>query len=238
MPEAILACPGCTRPMRKEVFGRKAGGEMPIDICPPCRLIWFDPYESLQLTSAGLLEMFKLIHAHERDPANQIPNELDCPRCRSRLALVHDVQRTTRFVYYRCDRNHGRLTAFFQFLREKNFVRTLSAPEVNRLKVDVKQVQCSSCGAPINLATDSACSFCKAPIEILDGNAMQAALESLAADEREHRELGDRLASVESVFAAHEAAAPQLGRTGGAGEMPDLMSIGIGLVANGFKPRA
>ena len=238
MPESVLACPSCARPMRKEVFERKLGGEMPIDICPPCRLIWFDPYESLQLTSAGLLEMFKLIHAHERDPSNPIRDLLDCPRCRSQLVLTHDVQRTTRFVYYRCQSNHGRLTAFFQFLREKNFVRTLSASEVNRLKVDVKQVQCSSCGAPINLATDSACSFCKAPIEILDGNAMQAALANLVADEREHLELGGRLASVESIFAAHEAAESDSGRSGGSGAMPDLMSIGIGLVANGFKPRA
>jgi Zn-finger nucleic acid-binding protein len=230
MPEAVLACPSCARPMRKEVFERKIGGEMPIDICPPCRLIWFDPYESLQLTSAGLLEMFKLIHAHERDPANQIPNVLDCPRCGSRLVLTHDVQRSTRFVYYRCQQGHGRLTAFLQFLREKNFVRTLSVSEVNHLREDVKQVQCSSCGAPINLATDSACGFCKAPIEILDGNAMRAALESLAADEREHLEMGAKLESVESMFAAHDPA-----RSGAA---PDLLGIGIGLVANGFRPRS
>src|SRR5205085_172744 len=148
------------------------------------------------LDSVGLLEMFRLIHAHERDPANQIRDVLDCPRCRSRLVLTHDVQRSTRFFYYRCERNHGRLTAFYQFLREKNFVRALKPLEMERLKVDVRQVQCSSCGAPINLATDSACSFCKTPIEVLDANAMQAALASLAADEHEHRELGDRLASV------------------------------------------
>ena len=224
--------------MRKEVFERKMGGEMPIDICPPCRLIWFDPYESLQLTSAGLLEMFKLIHAHERDPANQIRDVLDCPRCRSQLVLTHDVQRTTRFVYYRCQQNHGRLTAFYQFLREKNFVRTLSPLEVERLKVDIKQLQCSSCGAPINLATDTACSFCKAPIAILDATAMQTALASLVADEREHGELSERLASVESIFAAHETAESDAGRSGGSGATPDLLSIGIGLVANGFKPRA
>jgi hypothetical protein len=229
MPEAVLACPGCTRPMRKEVFERKLGGEMPIDICPPCRLIWFDPYESLQLTPSGLLGMFKLIHEHERDPANLVPNVLDCPRCRSQLVLTHDVQRSTRFVYYRCERNHGRLTAFFQFLREKNFVRTLSPAEVDRLKADVKQVSCSGCGAPINLETDTACRFCQAPIAILDGNAMQAALANLAASEREHGELSGRLASVESLFAAH-------GATQAAS--PDLLGMGISLVANGFKPRA
>lgn len=233
MPEPSLACPSCTRPMRREAFGRKLGGEMPIDLCPPCRLIWFDPYESLQLTSAGLLEMFRLIHAHERDPANQIRGVLDCPRCRSQLVLTHDVQRTTRFVYYRCERNHGRLTAFFQFLREKNFVRTLSASEVSRLKVDVKQVQCSSCGAPINLATDSACSFCKAPIEILDGNAMQAALRELVADEREQSDLGERLASIENIFAAHAAAKPARRH-----QAPDLLGIGIDIVVNGFRLRA
>ena len=232
MPDAPLACPSCARTMRKEAFERKLGGEMPIDLCPPCRLIWFDPFESLQLTSAGLLEMFKLIHAHERDPANQVRDLLDCPRCRSQLVLTHDLQRSTRFVYYRCQGNHGRLIAFHQFLREKNFVRTLSAPEVGRLKADVRQVRCSSCGAPINLATDTACTFCKAPIEVLDADAMQTALANLAADQREHRELGERLASVESIFAAHAAAQPAR-----PDQAPDLLGLGIGLVANGFRPR-
>ena len=50
--------------------------------------------------------------------------------------LVHtgDLQRTTRFFYERCPQNHGRLITFFQFLREKNFVRDLSLKEMEELK--------------------------------------------------------------------------------------------------------
>ena len=59
-----------------------------------------------------------------------------------------------------------------------------------------------------------------------------AALASLAADDREHRELGETLASVESIFAARATAEPE-----NPGRAPDLLGIGIGLVANGFRLR-
>ena len=66
---------------------------------------------------------------------------MPCPRCGAPLSLTHDVQRSTRFVYYRCEFGHGRLTAFYQFLREKNFVRNLKAREVARLRADIKQLR-------------------------------------------------------------------------------------------------
>jgi hypothetical protein len=35
-----------------------------------------------------------------------------------------------RFSYWRCPDEHGRLTPFFQFLREKQFVRSLTPAEL------------------------------------------------------------------------------------------------------------
>lgn len=244
MSASATVCPSCAKPMLAQSFGRKLGGDLPIDICPPCKLIWFDQYESLQLSPVGLLDMFKLIHAQQGDTVHPHTSRLNCPRCRGPLDLTHDVQRSTRFVYFRCASGHGRLTAFYQFLREKNFVRNLAPAEVAKLKAEVKQVSCSGCGAPINLESDSACSFCKAPVAVLDANAVQTALEGLLGADSQLRRTGVGLASVESMIAALEAAREErrsqpnelnLLRLGSDEGVPDLVRICVGLVANGFS---
>ena len=55
---------------------------------------------------------------------------MQCPRCRGRLRLTHDRQRNTSFTYLRCRNGHGRLTTFFDFLREKDFVKPLTAQQL------------------------------------------------------------------------------------------------------------
>ena len=65
--------------------------------------------------------------AQPRGDARRFRAPLPCPRCETVLTLTQDLQHTTRFSYYRCRYGHGRLTPFFQFLREKNFIRPLDA---------------------------------------------------------------------------------------------------------------
>lgn len=242
MNESALSCPGCAAPMRKQVFERKLGGELPIDICTACKLIWFDRFENMQLASRSLLELFELIHAHQNESVNPLPARMACPRCSDPLVLTHDMQRSTRFVYYRCERQHGKLSAFYQFLREKNFVRNLSPIEVARLKVEVRQVRCSGCGAPINLDTDSACPFCRAPIAVLDADAMQVALSGLLADERQQRSASEGLATVDGMIAAlaleNSERRDRLSGTNlrlGLESVPDLLELGIGVIARAFR---
>jgi hypothetical protein len=112
-----------------------------------------------------------------------------CPVCKLTLALTHDIERTNHITYYRCPAGHGRLTTFFTFLREKNFVRSLSLAEIERLRQTVKQVRCSSCGAPVDVEHDGECSFCHAPIAILDPEAVAKALASLSDDERKRTQV-------------------------------------------------
>ena len=52
--------------------------------------------------------------------------------------------------------------------QEKNFIRTLSAREVNELRKSMQSVNCSNCGAPIDLAGTSACPHCGSAISMLD----------------------------------------------------------------------
>jgi hypothetical protein len=173
--------------MERRAFARKAGGELELDLCFACHAIWFDQFESAQLTPGSVIDLFKLIHEHNDERARPLADSTRCPRCRERLALTHDIQRTNRISYYRCPAGHGRLTTFFQFLREKNFVRSLTAPEVAQLKANVKQIRCSACGAPVNLEKESACAYCRAPISILDGEAVKRTLEELSAAQQRVR---------------------------------------------------
>ena len=130
-----------------------------------------------------------------RRRAIPLPELLDCPRCNSRLALTHDLQRTTHFSYYRCDWGHGRLTPFVQFLLEKNFVRPMSGSELATLKARVRSVQCSNCGAPIDLQHDTVCPYCRSPLAILDPEAVNKALRELTTAEVQRKTIDvDRLA--------------------------------------------
>jgi hypothetical protein len=131
-------------------FERLHVGSIALDFCFPCQVIWLDTLESLQLSPGGILEVFKALHEQRAPTRNTLPALLGCPRCETRLALTHDVQHATHFTYFRCEFGHGRLTPFFQFLLEKNFVRPVTGAELAALKAKVKMVQCSNCGAPLN----------------------------------------------------------------------------------------
>jgi ribosomal protein L31 len=199
-PALSRACPSCGARMQRQAFARKPQGGVDLDICFDCHAIWFDQYESAQLTPGAVLELFRLIHERSSTPVRPLAESARCPTCRSRLQLTYDVQRTNRISYYRCPEAHGRLTTFFQFLREKNFVRSLTVPEIDRLKAIVAQVRCSACGAPIDLARDSACAYCRAPISILDAEAVQKTLAELDEQERRRKQV-DPLAAVNGLLA-------------------------------------
>ena len=91
------------------------------------------------------------------------------------------MQRTTRFEYLSCPHGHGRFTTFFDFLREKNFIRALTAEQISELRRNIQIVNCSNCGASVDLAQRSACGHCGTPLSMLD---MQQA-EALVAQLRE-----------------------------------------------------
>jgi hypothetical protein len=178
---ATLTCPGCRNPMTAVELERYGAGTEIVDLCADCQVLWFDPMESPALAPSATLNLFRQINEARPAVRRALPQAMRCPRCDSALALTQDLQHTTRFSYYRCARGHGRLTPFFQFLQEKNFIRPVPPEELERLKSLVKIVRCSSCGAPIDLAKSTACEFCRAPIAILDPDAASKAIRELAA---------------------------------------------------------
>lgn len=235
-----LSCPSCAAPLETQRFARHLHGEVVLDVCWTCHAIWFDQYESAQLSSAAVIAVFRLIHEHRQPSPRALGERLHCPRCHAALALTHDRQRNTRLRYHRCPAGHGRLTTFLQFLREKEFVRSLSQPEIETLKATVTQVRCSSCGAVIDLGRDVACPYCRAPLAVLDGAAVEKALAALSeADRRQHHPDADAIAArFESLLAQqraqHQSAWWMRDRTtsDGASSAIDLVATGIGLLFN------
>lgn len=214
--------------MEQRFFDRKPQGKVELDVCFTCRAIWFDQYESASLTPGAVLELFRLIHKHHDDPPRPLGDKLRCPECRGELVLTQDYQRSTRIAYYRCAAAHGRLTTFFQFMREKRFVRDLARPEIEQLKATVTQVRCSSCGAPVNLGKDPQCGYCRAPVSILDADAVRKTLAELDAAER-GRNLPDPQAIVDGLLQGRTAG-PKRGHIAGAGSPWNAGAGGAGIL--------
>jgi hypothetical protein len=143
------------------------GTTVQIDRCPSCQLFWFDHYESLRLAPAATLRLFQLI-GNEPRRSRPVADAMKCPRCDIRLLLTNDRQRNTPFRYWRCPREHGRLITYFDFLREKDFIRPLSPQQLAELRKNVQMVNCANCAAPIDLVHESACGHCGTPVSMLD----------------------------------------------------------------------
>lgn len=142
--------------------------DIEIDICDPCQSIWFDNRENLQMSPGATLGMFRIIGEHVARPAPQDRDIAKCPRCKAQLRRTQDRQRNTRFEYFRCPNEHGRLTTFFDFLREKDFIKPLTALQIAELRKNVQFINCSNCGAPVDLAKRSECDHCGSPLSMLD----------------------------------------------------------------------
>jgi hypothetical protein len=174
-----MNCPGCDAPMTEHTLAAHMGASVTIDACPACQAFWFDGRESLQLTPASTLRLFRLIGDGTPAARHPLPAITRCPRCLLRLAPVEDRQRNTRFRYRRCARGHGRFITFFDFLREKDFVKPLSAAQLADLRAHVQTVNCSNCGAPIDLARASACAHCGSALSMLDMTHVESLVDRL-----------------------------------------------------------
>ena len=155
------------------------GRPVKIDLCQACHAFWFDKFESLKLAPRSTLLLMKMIGEATSPGPRQFAARLQCPHCSTVLRKTQDMQRGTRFSYFRCTNEHGRFIRFFEFLREKNFIRPLSQEQINELRQHLQMVHCSSCGAPIDLSAQSSCAHCNSPISMLDMKQPQELLAQL-----------------------------------------------------------
>jgi hypothetical protein len=154
--------------MEQQTLDAVLGRSVVIDLCASCQTFWFDGRESLQLSPAATLTLFRVIGEHAARPSWREGDAARCPRCRAQLRRTQDMQRNTRFEYFKCPHDHGRLTSFFDFLKEKDFVKPLTPQQFAELKRNLQTVNCSNCGASVDLARGSTCAHCASPLSMLD----------------------------------------------------------------------
>src|SRR5688500_8838383 len=154
--------------MQEQTFDGHLGRPVTIDICFPCQSFWFDARESLSLTPGSTLALFRVIGERAAKPHTSNTDTAKCPRRRGRLRRTHDMQRTTKFEYWRCPNGHGRLTTFFDFLREKDFIRPFTQQQLDDLRKNIQMVNCSNCGGPVDLSKGGSCLHCGSPLSMLD----------------------------------------------------------------------
>jgi len=214
------------------------GTKVELDLCAACQVIWFDRLESLRLSPGATLSLFRTIGERKQTSPPPLGDPMKCPRCDLRLLLTNDRQRNTPFRYRRCAREPGRLITFFDFLREKDFVRPLSARQIADLRASVQTVNCSNCGAPIDLTLASACAHCSTPLSMLDLNQIEVMAAHLRRADEASRTIDPMLPermkrekeAVESLFAALRAdeGGARPGSTG-------LVEMGLRLFSNWLK---
>ena len=158
--------------MEEATFDAHLGRRTAIDICHVCHSLWFDAHESLTLTPGSTLKLFRIIGEKIARPERSSADLAKCPRCKSRLRRTHDIQRTTKITtILSCPHAHGRLTTFFDFLREKDFIRPLTPRQIKELRENVGSVSCVNCGAPVDLTSGT-------PLRTLRDAAVHARFEA------------------------------------------------------------
>jgi hypothetical protein len=170
--------------MQEHTLEGLLGRAIVIDLCEPCQSFWFDGRESLQLSPAATLSLFRIIGERAARPQLRDADVAKCPRCNGRLRRTQDMQRTTRFEYFKCPNEHGRLISFFEFLKEKDFVKPLTPQQIAELRQNVQMVNCSNCGGPVDLAQGSVCSHCRSPLSMFDMQQAEKVVRQLRNADR------------------------------------------------------
>ncbi len=202
----MIRCPNCrSDTTTRSLPAHGAARPIVVEACAACHLLWFDRAGSVRLTPESVIDLFEYIGTTAGARRTPLASTFACPRCSRPLVFTHDLQRTTRFNYWRCARDSGKLISFAQFLREKNFIRAPSPEELARLRRTVRQVTCSQCGAPVDLARDSACPHCATPVALVDPDGVARALSDLRAGQRRHVPADSD--AVRAVLAAAQAEA-------------------------------
>ncbi len=176
------------------VLSTHTGRSVTVDHCRPCRQVWFDTLESVQLDGLGWVKLLREMQASgaagpgaasgadNTDTAGR-PLRLQCPRCTGPLNEVSNQSRFGRFAVLECPRRHGHLHSHAGVLAERGLVRPLLGPERKALREERHRINCFNCGAPAD-GTSDRCSYCATTLVVLDLPRLALSLKPRVVDEK------------------------------------------------------
>lgn len=178
--DTVHACPRCERPMQHLHLPGRGSAPVVVDHCAPCRLVWFDALESVQLSGPGWITLLREMQAapHEPVAATGLPA---CPLCRRPLAVVHNRTRYGRFAVHECPQRHGHLQDYTGLLAERGLVRPLLRPERRALAEERRALECLHCGAPGDGQAEH-CAWCGSLLLMIDLPRLATALRARPGD--------------------------------------------------------
>jgi ribosomal protein S27AE len=168
-------CPNCTQALRALCLAGHYERQVEIDLCGPCRLVWFDPRESMQLSGLGWIGLLEQLGNTPPAARPWRGQALGCPCCRRPLRAQRNQTRWGLFVTSVCPQAHGSLQSHAALLAERGLLRTPTAADREAMARAPRDWACLNCGASIADA-QVACSFCDTPLLLFDLERLASAL--------------------------------------------------------------
>jgi hypothetical protein len=166
-----------------------------LDHCQPCRLVWFDALESVQLDDLGWVRLLRELQRSDGLPlAQALLARRTCPRCTEPLKVVRNRTRFGLFAALECTQGHGHLHGHSGLLAERGLVRPLGVAERQALAAEGQALHCLNCGGPAAAGEDR-CSWCGTALVVIDLPRLAHALRLRASGMAESpRQPGQRVA--------------------------------------------
>ncbi len=165
---STLRCPRCASLMAHLLLAGRHDKVVEIDHCSACRLVWFDPLESVQLAGLGWVALLRTL---QQGAGLALPparaGEPGCPRCSAALKQVHNRSRFGLFAALECPRGHGHLHSHSGLLAERGLVRSLLPAERKALLERSRHLDCLNCGAPAD-GSRGDCRHCGSALVLID----------------------------------------------------------------------
>ncbi len=155
--------------MQTLALSSHTGKPVTVNHCPPCRLVWFDPLESVHLDGFGWVQLLRAMELGAQRPLAD-PNVAQpaCPLCAAPLMRASNQTRFGRFAALECPQRHGHLHSHSGLLAERGLVRPLGVAERRALASEKHALHCLNCGAPAAAGGDDTCRYCKAALVVID----------------------------------------------------------------------
>lgn len=163
----MLMCPQCAQPLRALRLTAHYERQVEIEHCAACRLVWFDPGESMRIDAPGWIGLLRQLADREAAIHPWHGQPLACPRCRQALLPQHDRTRYGRFIVQACPVGHGSVQSLAALLARRGLVRAPTPAERAAMQTEPLAWACLNCGAPWPPGA-AECSHCATPALLLD----------------------------------------------------------------------